>query len=162
MLEHYLSRSDTRSKYKSALIERAILEQKSGYQYEANPCVVEFCAAMTAYQREKYPGLPTGSVAWWPGYPTLLKDTVTIFKADKGFCDLQFGHTSAQDLFARTKKYLAKRMTVVQTGKPLLYALSFPPYGSKTVLKMKSKKLTRHWQQLHSYMPCLKKLQKLT
>lgn len=56
MLEHYLSRSDTRSKYKSALIERAILEQKSGYQYEANPCVVEFCAAMTAYQREKYPG----------------------------------------------------------------------------------------------------------
>ena len=50
-------------------------------------------------------------------HPTLLKDTVTIFKADKGFCDLQFGHTSAQDLFAQTKKYLAKCMTVVQTGK---------------------------------------------
>lgn len=117
MLEHYSSRSDTRSKYKSAIIERAIFEQKSGYQYEANPCVVEFCAAMTVYQREKYPGLPTGTVAWWPGYTTLLKDTVTVFKADKGFCDLQFGHTSAQDLFARTKKYLAKCMTVVQTGK---------------------------------------------
>lgn len=115
--EYFLCKTDIRSKYKLALIERAIYEQKNGYQYEANPDVVRFCAAMATYQKENYPSLPIGTTAWWPEYPTLLKDTKVVFKANKGFCDLQFGHTLAQDLYGRVKDHLSERMNVVQAGK---------------------------------------------
>lgn len=117
MREYFLSKTDARSQYKLALIDRAIFEQKNGYQYEANPGVVRFCTAMTAYQKENYPSLPVGTTAWWPEYPTLLNDTKVVFKANKGFCDLQFGHTLAQDLYLRVKDYLSERMNVVQAGK---------------------------------------------
>lgn len=117
MREYYLSKTDLRSKYKLALIDRAIFEQKNGYQYEANPGMVRFCTAIAAYQKEKFPGLPKGSVAWWPGYPTLLDNAVMVFKANKGFCDLQFGQTLAQDLYVRVKDHLSGRMNVVQAGK---------------------------------------------
>ena len=72
---------------------------------------------MTMYQKEKYPGLPNGTAAWWPEYPTLLNETKIVFKANKGFCDLQFGHTLAQDLYVRVKDHLSERMQVVQAGK---------------------------------------------
>ena len=114
---HFLAKTDIRSKYKLALIDRAIYDQKNGYQYEANPNVIRFCAALTAYQKENYPSLPVGTIAWWPGYPTLLKDAILVFKANKGFCDLQFGHTIARNLYAQVKEYLSARMTVVQAGK---------------------------------------------
>ena len=117
MRDYFSAKPDERSKYKLALIERAIAEQKNGYQYVANPGVVHFCSAMATYQKENYPGLPRGTVAWWPEYPTLLSDTKIVFKANKGFCDLQFGHTLAQDLYLRTKDYLSERMSVVQAGK---------------------------------------------
>ena len=117
MRDHFSAKIDARSKYKMALIQRAIVEQKNGYQYVANPGVVRFCAAMATYQKEKYPGLPGGTAAWWPEYPTLLNDTKIVFKANKGFCDLQFGHTLAQNLYLRVKEYLSARMTVVQAGK---------------------------------------------
>lgn len=117
MREYFLSKTDARSQYKLALIDRAIFEQKNGYQYEANPGVVRFCNAMTAYQKKNYPSLPVGTTAWWPEYPTLLNDTKVVFKANKGFCDLQFGHTLAQDLYLRVKDYLSERMNVVQAGK---------------------------------------------
>lgn len=117
MREHFLSKDDCRSKYKLALIDRAIFEQKNGYQYEANPGVIRFCVAMAKYQKEHYPNLPAGTIAWWPEYPTLLRDTKVVFKANKGFCDLQFGHTQAQELYGRVKNHLSERMNVVQTGK---------------------------------------------
>lgn len=117
MRDHFAAKADERSKYKLALIERAIIDQKNGYQYVANPGVVRFCTAMAAYQKEKYPGLPGGSTAWWPEYPTLLNDTKIVFKANKGFCDLQFGHALAPKLYLRVKSYLSERMRVVQAGK---------------------------------------------
>ena len=49
-----------RSQYKLALVDRAIYDQKVGYQYEANPGVVSFCASMDAYQKEHYPVLASG------------------------------------------------------------------------------------------------------
>ena len=117
MRAHFAARADLRSKYKLALIDRAIFEQKNGYQYVANPGVVRFCTAMAAYQKENYPGLPGGTVAWWPGYPTLLRGAAIVFKANKGFCDLQFGHTLASELYLRVKDHLSQRMRVVQAGK---------------------------------------------
>lgn len=115
--EHFKSKKDTRSKYKLALIERAIIEQKNGYQWKENPWVVRFCTAMNDYKRKNYPGLPDGTVAWWPEYSTLLSDVKVVFKANKGFCDLQFGHTDAKDLYFRVKDYLSERMNVVTAGK---------------------------------------------
>ena len=127
MREHFLSKPDLRSKYKLALIDRAIYEQKNGYQYEANPGVVRFCTAMAAYQKENFPSLPIGTTAWWPEYPTLLKDTKVVFKANKGFCDLQFGHTLAQDLYGHVKDHLSERMNVVQTGKSASVRIAVTP-----------------------------------
>ena len=127
MREYFLSQNDIRSKYKLALIDRAIFEQKNGYQYEANPRVVRFCTAMAAYQKENFPWLPKGTVAWWPGYPTLLDNAVMVFKANKGFCDLQFSHTQAKDLFVRVKDYLSSRMDVVQAGKSASVRITVTP-----------------------------------
>lgn len=125
--EHFLHGADRRSKYKLALIERAIFEQKNGYQYEANPGVVRFCTAMAAYQKKNYPKLPIGTTAWWPEYPTLLKDTKVVFKANKGFCDLQFSHTLAQDLYGRVKNLMSERMNIVQAGKSASVRITVTP-----------------------------------
>lgn len=132
MREYFLQKNDLRSKYKLALIDRAIFDQKNGYQYETNPYVVSFCSAMTQYQKEHYPGLPIGTKAWWPEYPTLLEDTKIVFKANKGFCDLQFGHTSAQDLFSRVKHELSEQMNVVQTGKSASVRIIVTPIQFET------------------------------
>ena len=117
MRAHFATKNDARSQYKFALIDRAILEQKNGYQWEANPGVVAFCTAMNTYKKTKYPGLPDGSIAWWSGYPTLIPGATIVFKANKGFCDLQFSHTNAQDLFARIGRQLSERMNIVKAGK---------------------------------------------
>lgn len=127
MRDYFFTKTDVRSKYKLALIERAIFEQKSGYQYEANPAMVKFCQEMNNYQKNKYPGLPVGTIAWWRGYPTLLHDVTIVFKANKGFCDLQFGHTTAQSLLPRVKNHLSERMTVVQSGKSASVRIAVTP-----------------------------------
>ena len=114
---HFDSKADIRSQYKLALIDRAIYEQKSGYQWEANPDVVQFCSAMDAYQKEHYPGLPIGTQAWWRGYKTLLPDATIVYKANKGFCDLQFSNCTPQELYPRVKEHLSERMTVEKAGK---------------------------------------------
>ncbi|MGM9624528.1 MAG: hypothetical protein ACI3XM_02350 [Eubacteriales bacterium] len=125
--DFYATKSDPRSEYKLALIDRAILEQKNGYQWEANPDVVAFCTAMNTYKKTKYPGLPDGSIAWWSNYPTLISGATIVFKANKGFCDLQFAHTTARDLFARVKDYLSDRMNVVQAGKSASIRITVTP-----------------------------------
>jgi hypothetical protein len=110
-------RNDLRSQYKLALINRAIYDQKVGYQYEANPGVVSFCAAMDAYQKEHYPVLPIGTQAWWRGYKTIISTATIVYKANKGFCDLQFSNCTREDLLAKVKDYLSDRMTVEKAGK---------------------------------------------
>lgn len=117
MREHFAAKNDARSQYKLALIDRAIYDQKNGYQWEANPGVVAFCTKMNAYKKTKYPGLPDGSIAWWSGYPTLIPGTTIVFKANKGCCDLQFAHTVARELFAKIGNQLSERMNIVQAGK---------------------------------------------
>lgn len=117
MYQHFSQKPDLRSKYKAALLNHAITTQKNSYQYEANPAMVRFCNAMIAHQKKHYPSLPLGTVAWWPEYPTLLKDVMVVLKADRGFCDLQFGHTDTAALYPRVKDYLTPRMHVVSAGK---------------------------------------------
>lgn len=125
--DYFKQKDDERSKYKLALIERAISEQKNGYQYEANPGMVEFCKKMNEYQKEKCPGLPSGSIAWWRNYPTVMDDVTIVFKANKGFCDLQFGHTKKEDLFPRVCSFLTERMNVVQAGKSASIRIEVTP-----------------------------------
>ena len=115
--EYFAARQDIRSSYKLALIERAITDQKNGYQYEADTRMVDFCEKMNAYHKSIYPGLPAGSIAWWRFYPTVMDDVTIVFKASKGHCDLQFGHTEKEELFARVSGFLSERMNVVQAGK---------------------------------------------
>ena len=125
--EHFALKEDARSRYKLALIDRAIYEQKNGYQWEANPGVIAFCTKMNAYKKTKYPGLPDGSIAWWSGYPTLIPGASIIFKANKGFCDLQFSHTTALDLFTKIGNMLSERMNVVQAGKSASVRIAVSP-----------------------------------
>ena len=125
--DYFANKNDIRSKYKLALIERSITNQKNGYQYEANPKMVRFCTEMNAYHKFKYPGLPAGSIAWWRYYPTILKDVDIVFKANKGFCDLQFGHTTKEELFSRVQAFLTERMNVVQAGKSAAIRIEVEP-----------------------------------
>ena len=115
--DYFAAQNDLRSQYKLALIDRAIYDQKAGYQYEANPGVVSFCAAMDAYQREHYPTLPIGTQAWWRGYKTMISTATIVYKANKGFCDLQFSNCTREDLLSKVKDYLSDRMTVEKAGK---------------------------------------------
>lgn len=125
--EYFAAKDDIRSKYKLALIERAIIDQKNGYQYEADSRMVEFCEKMNTYHKTKYPGLPSGSIAWWRYYPTLLREAIIVFKANRGYCDLQFGHTTKEELFVRVKNFLPKHMTVVQAGKSASVRIEVEP-----------------------------------
>lgn len=125
--DYFSTKADIRSKYKLALIERAITDQKNGYQYEANPGMVEFCKKMNDYHKEKYPGLPAGSIAWWRYYPTVMDDVIIVFKANKGYCDLQFGHTTKEDLFPRVCEFLTERMNVVSAGKSASVRIEVKP-----------------------------------
>ncbi len=115
--DYFVKKDDIRSKYKLALIERSITEQKNGYQYEANPGMVEFCNKMNEYHKTKYPELPNGSIAWWRYYPTVMDDVIIVFKANKGFCDLQFGHTTREELLSRVGGFTTKKMNVEKAGK---------------------------------------------
>lgn len=124
---YFAAQNDIRSQYKLALIDRAIHDQKSGYQYEANPAVVDFCTAMDAYQKEHYPALPIGTQAWWRGYKTLISNATIIYKANKGFCDLQFSNCTREDLLAKVKDYLSDRMTVEKTGKSASVRITVSP-----------------------------------
>lgn len=125
--DYFSTQADIRSKYKLALIERAITDQKNGYQYEANPGMVEFCKKMNDYHKDKYPGLPAGSIAWWRYYPTVMDNVTIVFKANKGYCDLQFGHTTKDDLFPRVCEFLAERMNVVTAGKSASVRIEVKP-----------------------------------
>ena len=127
MRDYFAAQKDIRSSYKLALIERAITDQKNGYQYEADPRMVEFCEKMNAYHKTKYPGLSAGSIAWWRYYPTVMNDVTIVFKANKGHCDLQFGHTMKEDLFTRVSNLLSERMNVVQAGKSASVRIEIHP-----------------------------------
>lgn len=125
--DYFASQNDIRSQYKLTLIDRAIYDQKAGYQYEANPGVVSFCAAMDAYQKEHYPALPIGTQAWWRGYKTLISTATIVYKANKGFCDLQFSNCTREELLSKVKDYLSDRMTVEKAGKSASIRLTVPP-----------------------------------
>lgn len=125
--DFFVSKNDIRSKYKLALIERAITDQKNGYQYEANTKMIEFCEKMNEYQKAEYPGLPLGSVAWWRYYPTVMDNVAVVFKANKGFCDLQFGHTTKEELIYKVYKFMTGKMNVVQAGKSASIRITVAP-----------------------------------
>ena len=125
--DYFTAQNDLRSQYKLALIDRAIYDQKAGYQYEANPGVVSFCAAMDAYQREHYPTLPIGTQAWWRGYKTMISTATIVYKANKGFCDLQFSNCTREDLLFKVKDYLSDRMTVEKAGKSASVRIAVSP-----------------------------------
>lgn len=114
--EYFSKRTDIRSQYKLALVERAITTQKNGYQWEANPYVVEFCNAMYGYQKENFPGMSVGTTAWWPTFKTVHKHIDVIFKANKGHCDLQF-KCSKKELYDQFKDKIYGAMTIEETGK---------------------------------------------
>lgn len=125
--DYFAAKSDLRSQYKLAVINRTIDEQKNRYQWEPNFRVVRFCAAMDAYQQEHFPNLPIGTQAWWRHYQTFLPDTVLVYKANKGFCDLQFDHCAPQEVYMRVKEQMSNRMTIEKTGKASSVRISVRP-----------------------------------
>ena len=158
MREHSLSKSDARSKYKLALIDRAIFEQKNGYQWEANPGVVSFMGKMNAYKKTKYPAIPDGTVSWWPMYPTILKNAAIVFKANKGFCDLQFSHTEAKNLLARVKDLLSDNMQVVQAGKSASVRIAVTPIWFENLFEDKLSEVDEALEAIHQLNELAKEL----
>lgn len=131
LLSHFKKQDDVRSAYKLTLIETAISDQLNHYHWESDADVVRFCKQMTQYQKENYPSLSFGSVAWWPYYPTLLKNASLVLKANKGVCDLQFQSSTPQAIYARVKDYLSDRMNVVKTGKSASVRIQIKPIHFK-------------------------------
>lgn len=124
---YFASKDDLRSQYKLALIDRAITEQKNGYQYEADPRMVDFCVKMNEYQKSKGYRFPNGTISWWPSYHVLLKGADIVLKANKGSCDLQFSNTQKKDLYFRVKDYISDGMYVVQAAKSASVRIDIPP-----------------------------------
>jgi site-specific recombinase XerC len=50
-----------------------------------------------------------------------------VYKANKGFCDLQFSNCSRDELLAMVKSYLSDRMTVEKAGKSASVRIAVPP-----------------------------------
>ena len=127
MREYFLSKNDLRSKYKLALINKAIDNQKSGYQWRANPGVVSFCAAMNEYKRDNYPKIPEGTVAWWPGYKTFIHGATIVLKANKGVVDLEFRNTTTAELYSRLGGLISSEMQIEKTGKSASVRIKVSP-----------------------------------
>lgn len=125
--DYFADRDDLRSRHKLSLIDRAIQGQKEGYQYDANPGMVSFCAAMDAYQKEHFPSLPLGTQAWWRSYKTMLPNAVIVYKANKGYCDLQFSNCTREKLLLYVKDFLSDRMTVEKASKSASVRITVPP-----------------------------------
>ena len=113
--------------FKLAVMNRALEEAKNGYQWEESPDVSRYCKAFYAYQKEKFPQLPKGTVAWWPHYKTIKKGVQLVFKANKGAVDLQFSQLSAADLYNYSKDYLTDEMKVIATGKSSVIRIEVQP-----------------------------------
>lgn len=127
MLEFFNGKDGIRSKYKAALIERAIREQRSGYQWKANSDVVRFCNDMHEYQMEHFPGMTKGTIAWWPIYKTIHKGIEVWFKANKGYCDLSFTKLTYHDLYKGYRDKIYGRMEIVETGKSSAIRIAVNP-----------------------------------
>ena len=82
---------------------------------------------MDAYQKEHYPSLPIGTQAWWRGYKTLISTATIVYKANKGFCDLQFSKCTREELLDKVKDFLSDHMTVEKTGKSASVRIHVPP-----------------------------------
>lgn len=150
-LQGYFSeKSDMRSKYKHALISKAINAGKNGYQWEANPHVVRFCTAMYAYQAEHFPGMPKGTIAWWPTYKTIHKDISINFKANKGHCDLSFPGP-VDELYKKYKDRVHGRMTIEQTGKSSAIRIAVKPIYFE-------KAFEEHMPEVHAALQAIKEL----
>ena len=89
--------------------------------------MVAFCKAMDEYQKKHYPRLPSLSVAWWPGCLTFAKGAKLVFKANKGFCDLQFGNTSMDELYPKVQGMLTDRMHIVKAAKSASVRIEIKP-----------------------------------
>lgn len=127
LLAHFKTKSDIRSKYKYALIEKAIQEKGNGYQWEANPHVVRFCHDMYRYQADRFPGMTQGTVAWWPTFKTIHKDIEVQFKANHGHCDLAFTKTPYAELYRAYMGKIGGKMQIVETGKSSAIRISVSP-----------------------------------
>ena len=107
--------------------EKAIDDQKSGYQWKANPGVVNFCTAMNEYKRVNYPKIPDGTIAWWPGYKTFIEGATIVFKANKGFVDLEFRNTTTAELYARIGDLMSSGMQIEKAGKSASVRIKVSP-----------------------------------
>ena len=127
ILEFFYSVNKPRYLYKIALIERAILTQKNGYQYQADERMSEFCDKLNKYKKDFFPSLPPLSTAWWPECPSLINGAKIVLKANKGHCDLQFARTTTEDLNSRVTHLLKGGMYIAKAGKSASVRIDISP-----------------------------------
>ena len=127
LLEHFYTLEDPRYLYKIALIERAILNQKNGYQYQADERMSEFCGKLNEYKKDFFPFLPPLSTAWWPECSALVSGAKIVLKANKGHCDLQFARTTIEELNSCVAHKLKGRMYIAQAGKSASVRINVAP-----------------------------------
>lgn len=90
----YVGGNTARDIYKYQVIQTAIDAKKKGYQVIENEAVTQFWKDLRKFCENRVEMLggdtAKGSDACWPEFQTALKNVKIVYKANKGYVDLQF------------------------------------------------------------------------
>ena len=94
MRDLYVGGDTVRDIYKYQVIQTAIDAKKKGYQVIENEAVTQFWKDLRKFCENRVEMLggdtAKGSDACWPEFQTALKNVKIVYKANKGYVDLQF------------------------------------------------------------------------
>ena len=126
LLDYFMCQDTPRAAVKASLISFAISEKKAGYQVQEVEAVTRFWNDLRNFCKANFPKLdmvgkeaPKGASACWPEFRTTLGTIKVIYKAQKGYVDLElpmYGNRIA-NLMTVVGCRLTNRMQVTPTGK---------------------------------------------
>ena len=162
LLSFFQKKTDVHAEYKIAVLSKALDENKNAYKFTESDDVVRFCTAMHAYQKENYPNLTLGSVAWWSYIKTSIPNVQLVYKANKGFCDLQFSNCSKERLYPLVKDLIASDMFVVKASKSAAIRMEVPPVAFEDDFEIHIEDVDRALYALSKLYELSKKLRHIT
>lgn len=134
----FAQQATVRSRFKNAMVEFAIEQNRAGYQVREVEAVTAFWRCLRRYCGEHYPQLsmlgadtPKGGSAAWPEFRTALEKVRVIYKSQKGIVDLEFPGFGDRGDQLRTVlgERLAADMRLEKTGKSASVRLENPQWA---------------------------------
>ena len=140
LLEIYAETHDEHSLNCYAIIDKALDEQRQGYNPVEHVAVTEFWQEYYAFKRKYYPHLllnevsgPRGENASWPDFKTNGRKLRVVHKSDRGFIDLQLPNLGKQTKEVRRllADHLDNDMTVENANRSAAIRISVTPIDFK-------------------------------